>query len=95
MSTKFKKDELELHRYCVKAGYQVVGGFSKLLKHSKQTDFVSYVDLSHFTGKGYEKLGFVPIAITSPSYVYVKNDEIKSRMQCQKAQTICFSEQFR
>lgn len=82
--SRFKKGELELHRYCVKAGYQVVGGFSKLLKHSKQTDFVSYVDLSHFTGKGYEKLGFVPIAITSPSYVYVKNDEIKSRMQCQK-----------
>lgn len=92
--SRFKKDELELHRYCVKAGYQVVGGFSKLLKHSKQTDFVSYVDLSHFTGKGYEKLGFVPIAITSPSYVYVKNDEIKSRMQCQKHKLSAFLSNF-
>ncbi len=92
--SRFKKDELELHRYCVKAGYQVVGGFSKLLKHSKQTDFVSYVDLSHFTGKGYEKLGFVSIAITSPSYVYVKNDEIKSRMQCQKHKLSAFLSNF-
>ena len=82
--SRFKKEEIELHRYCVKVGYKVIGGFSKLLKHSGQTYFFSYVDLAHFDGKGYDALGFKLVKITKPSYIYVKKSVILSRIACQK-----------
>ena len=86
--SRFKKDEIELHRYCVKASYQIVGGFSKLIKYvcvnEHITKFVSYVDFSHFNGRGYKKAGFTLEYLTQPSYIYIKGSEIKSRMQCQK-----------
>lgn len=82
--SRFKKGEVELHRFCNKAGYRIVGGFSKLLKHSKQTHFFSYVDLAHFDGKGYDALGFKLIGITNPSYVYIKKDIVLNRLACQK-----------
>lgn len=82
--SRFKRGETELHRFCNKASYRIIGGFSKLLKHSKQTHFFSYVDLAHFDGKGYDALGFSLIKITSPSYVYVKKDKVLNRIACQK-----------
>lgn len=86
--SRFKKDEIEPHRYCVKANYQIVGGFSKLIKYvcvnEHITKFVSYVDFSHFNGRGYKKAGFTLEYLTQPSYIYIKGSEIKSRMQCQK-----------
>lgn len=86
--SRFKKDEIELHRYCVKSGYRITGGFSKLLKHAckeaRILNFVSYVDLAHFSGTGYETLGFKLIKITKPSYVYVKKSLVLSRIACQK-----------
>ena len=86
--SRFKKDEIELHRYCVKAGYQIVGGFSKLIKHACKTanisKFTSYIDLAHFTGRGYKKIGFVKDKVTRPSYIYLYKDKILTRMQCQK-----------
>lgn len=86
--SRFKKDEIELHRYCVKANHQIVGGFSKLIKYvcvnEHITKFVSYVDFSHFNGRGYKKAGFTLEYLTQPSYIYIKGSEIKSRMQCQK-----------
>lgn len=92
--SRFKKDEIELHRYCVKANYQVIGGFSKLIKHvcvnEHITKFVSYVDFSHFNGRGYKKAGFTLEYLTQPSYIYIKGSEIKSRMQCQKHKLSAF-----
>lgn len=92
--SRFKKDEIELHRYCVKANYQIVGGFSKLIKYvcvnEHITKFVSYVDFSHFNGRGYKKAGFTLDYLTQPSYIYVKGSEIKSRMQCQKHKLSAF-----
>ena len=86
--SRFKKGELELHRYCVKSDYQIIGGFSKLIKHSCQEnnikEFVSFIDLAHYNGKGYKKIGFTKISVTKPSYVYVKGDQILSRIYCQK-----------
>ena len=82
--SRFKKDETELHRYCVKAGYHVVGGFSKLLKHSGISKFASYIDLAHFTGKGYLSIGCKEISISAPNYVYAKNSKILTRYQAQK-----------
>lgn len=82
--SRFAKGETELHRFCVKAKYSVIGGFSKLLKHSKQNNFVSYIDIAHFTGQAYLQNGFRVIGTTKPSYVYVQNSHVLSRYQCQK-----------
>lgn len=86
--SRFKKDEIELHRYCVKSDYNIIGGFSKLIKHACRDrqikEFISYIDLAHFTGKGYKKVGFEKIGVTRPSYVYVNGETILSRQQCQK-----------
>ena len=96
--SRFKSDELELHRYCVKAGYQIIGGFSKLIKHvckeQNIEEFISYVDFAHFAGRGYKKVGFELISLTRPSYFYIKGDQIKSRMQCQKHKLSAFLKSF-
>ena len=96
--SRFKKGEIELHRYCVKAGYQIVGGFSKLIKHACKEyqikEFISYIDLAHFNGTGYKKAGFKKIEVTQPSYIYIRGDEIKSRMQCQKHKLEAFLEEY-
>ena len=96
--SRFKKGEVELHRYCVKASYQIVGGFSKLIKHACKdasiSEFISYIDLAHFSGRGYKKAGFKLVEVTSPSYIYIRGDEIKSRMQCQKHKLEAFLENF-
>ena len=82
--SRFKRDEIELHRFCSLLNTQVIGGFSKLIKHSGIRNFISYVDLAHFDGSGYTKCGFKLISRTKPSYIYFKGDEIKTRMNCQK-----------
>lgn len=82
--SRFGKDEMELHRYCVKGTYCVVGGFSKLLKHSGVKNCISFVDFAHFDGNGYECIGFKEIALTPPSYIYQKYTTIYSRFMCQK-----------
>lgn len=92
--SRFKRNEVELHRYCVKAGYQIIGGFSKLIKHACKesciSEFISYVDFSHFNGRGYKKIGFTLEYLTQPSYTYIKGVETKSRLQCQKHKLSAF-----
>ena len=95
--SRFKRNELELHRMCSKLFTNVVGGFSKLVKHAaddiKNTEHIaasielySYVDLSKFTGSGYGKSGFSYISTTKPSYFYVSgNLKHKNRLQMQKS----------
>lgn len=96
--SRYKKGETELHRYCVKAGYQIVGGFSKLIKYACKdaniTEFYSYIDLAHFSGRGYKKIGFEKVSVTSPSYIYIRGEEIKSRLQCQKHKLHAFLDYF-
>lgn len=82
--SRFKREEIELIRFCTKLGVKVVGGLSKLLAHSGVERIFSYVDLRYFDGSGYEKAGFKLIGRSSPGYVYCKNDQILSRYQCQK-----------
>lgn len=81
---RFDESEYELIRYCVKTGYQIVGGFSKLVKNSGVDKFISYIDLAHFNGKGYIASGFKFISKTQPNYVYVKDGIVLSRYQAQK-----------
>lgn len=79
-----KNKELELHRYCNKKNYQILGGFSKLIKHSGINSFNTYVDIAHFSGQAYEKTGFEIIAETEPNYKWVRGEKHLNRLQCQK-----------
>lgn len=84
--SRFKKDEIELHRMCSLLNTQIIGGFSKLCKYSKMS-FISYIDRSKFNGSGYEKVGFKVIGQTPPSYSYFYRDNLKkyNRIQFQKS----------
>lgn len=82
--SRFKKDETEVIRFCNKLNTLVVGGLSRLIKHSGEKKLISYVDLRYFDGSGYEKVGFKFVSKSSPDYFYVKGNTILSRWQCQK-----------
>lgn len=82
--SRFKKGEIEVLRFCTKKGFVVVGGLSKLIKHSGVDSLVSYIDLRYFTGNGYSKAGFRFISRSDPSYIYVRDGIVLSRFQCQK-----------
>lgn len=62
-----------LNRYCTK--YSVVGGFSKLLKYTKNMfkKIVTFADLRWSDGELYINNGFVCIDELKPDYSYVKN----------------------
>ena len=83
--SRFKDSEYELHRMCSRLGAQVVGGFSKLIKHSGINHFVSYVDRDLFTGRGYISAGFKLTGETKPGYFY-SNSRLQrvNRMTAQK-----------
>lgn len=82
--SRFKKDEIELHRFCCKLNYSIPGAFSKLIKHSNIDNFITYIDLAHFTGNGYKSLGFKEIEITEPNYKWVKGYDVLNRFATQK-----------
>lgn len=62
----------ELVRLCSKVNFKILGGFSKLLKHSCFDTLVSYVDRGTFNGKGYSNVGFKIVKENPPTYFYVK-----------------------
>ena len=84
--SRFKKDEIELHRFCCKLNYHIPGAFSKLIKHSGIDNFITYVDLAHFTGDGYKKIGFKELSVTEPNYKWISDDGtiVLNRFQTQK-----------
>jgi len=84
-----KNYKYEIHRFCSKLGYSVVGGFSKLLKYSiKQLNsrkIITYADLRHGTGNVYSLSGFHFIRYSNPNYFYITDDCTRqSRVQYQK-----------
>ncbi len=54
--------DFELLRLCTKSGFAVIGGAERLFSHFAKThpgkSIVSYCDMSKFSGKVYERLGF-------------------------------------
>ena len=82
--SRFKSGEIELHRFCCKLNYHIPGAFSKLIKHSRLNDFITYVDLAHFSGEGYKELGFKEISVTEPNYKWVKGNTTLNRFATQK-----------
>lgn len=82
--SRYKKDEYEIYRFCNKLGYSVIGGLSKLVKHSGFNDLVSYVDVSKFDGHGYLSSGFELIGETEPNYYYSNGKQTIDRISAQK-----------
>lgn len=83
-----KKYSHELLRFCNGIGINVIGGFSRLLKHViEQHDIDSiqtFADRRLFNGSSYEKLGFTFSHTTTPGYVYYKKGVVKNRQEFQK-----------
>lgn len=78
----------ELIRFASKLGFQVIGGFGKLLKYFiknfPNNSIVSYADRRYSQGKVYLKNNFKFVEVSKPNYFYVKGNEKFSRYQCQK-----------
>ena len=81
--------EYELYRLCWKSGVRVIGGAEKILKRfiaeHRPKSIVTYADISKFTGQVYKRLGFVGEKITTPSYVWVRGEEVLSREKTTKS----------
>lgn len=82
--SRFKRNEVELHRFCTRRGCLVRGGLSRLLMHSGFDEVISYVDLAHFDGSGMERCGFHQAGKSSPSWKWVKRGQILSRFQTRR-----------
>lgn len=69
-----KQAALEITRSATRAGYTVVGGFSRLLRRLStlrpDASLVTYADLRLFTGDSYVEAGFVYDRTTRPNYWY-------------------------
>lgn len=78
--------EWELIRFCVKKGYLVRGGASRLFKrfvvdHSPGS-IVSYSDTAKVTGGMYPILGFSLVNESAPGYVWWDGTTTKRRYEC-------------
>lgn len=84
---KTEDGQYELHRYCVKDGYTIIGGANKLLKHFEREynpKYIrSYSDNDYFIGGIYTRLGFKEVEQSFPRYYwYAYGNEIR-RERCQ------------
>ena len=84
---KTEEGQYELHRYCVKDGYVIVGGASKLLKKFevdyKPKYILSYSDNDVFLGGIYGILGFSYSGQSTPRYYWYLNGREIKRERCQ------------
>ena len=92
-NSRFKYDGIELHRFCNKLGYSVVGGASKLFKqftrvHLDVNEIISYADRSWSMGNLYYKIGFKYDSTTVPNYSYVVGDKRINRFKFRKTELI-------
>lgn len=87
-NSRFNKNyDFELHRYCSKLNTNVIGGFSKLLKHFRKNQngsIITYADLRYGTGDVYLKNGFTKLKPSPPNFFYIKNQKRYSRIKFQK-----------
>lgn len=85
---------IELYRLCTKKDYNVVGGFSKLMKHAKEIfkgkTIISYSDCDwcSFNSNGYEKVGFKRISVTQPNYWWCVDGIRRNRLNFTKKKLV-------
>lgn len=85
-------NRIELLRYATK--YNIVGGFSKLLKHSEDyiknhyeySKIYTYADLSLSSGNVYYKNGFNLDHVSKPSYFFVYKNKKYNRYSFRKSE---------
>ena len=88
--SRYTKNNYELVRFANKKFTNVIGGFSRLLKHiikiNNIEELISYVDIRFFDGHGYEKCGFIRVGQSKPNYFYFDKKEYRlhSRIRFQK-----------
>lgn len=78
----------ELIRFASETGYNVIGGFQKLLSHFRSTyvgSILSYCDKRYGTGKVYSLAGFEHIRTTEPGYFWTNGGKCLTRYQTQKS----------
>lgn len=71
-----------LVRYATK--YHVVGGFSKLLKHSGKQHIKTFVDYTLFDGNMYEKCGLIKTRELPPDYKYLYRNRLHHKFNFRK-----------
>lgn len=75
--------DYELSRYAGILGYNILGGFSKLLKYFERnyewTNIITYADRRWSTGNVYLKNNFVLNHISKPNYWYFDRTNVKFR----------------
>lgn len=80
-------DCYELHRYCVKNGYKIIGGAERLFKHFIKEYNPKYIKTyssnDMFDGNIYQKLGFKYIKQADLPYYWYKNGLGLPREKCQ------------
>ncbi len=84
---RYKSDMIRtLVRYSANAS--VMGGLSKILKHSGYEIVVTHSDNCMFDGKLYEHSGFQKVEVQKPDYMYVVNGKRVNKSNFQKAKII-------
>ena len=93
-TNRFKKNTLEITRFCTKLNYQVQGSFSRLFKFFLSqsipfTEIYSFADKRYFTGDINTTSGFIIKDESKPNYYYFSVKSIRtplrlSRMSFQK-----------
>lgn len=77
----------DIHRYCIRDGYKVIGGAQRILKYferSYQPKLIrSYSDNNYFTGEVYVTLGFSVTKDYTPSYYWFLHNIRLKREVCQ------------
>lgn len=70
--------DYELVRYCVREDYNIIGGFSKLLKYFQREQpnksIITYADRRYTNGNVYNRNGFKLLRIEEPDYKYISKD---------------------
>jgi len=87
---RFNKNyQYEMHRFCSKKGYQIIGGASKLFKYFIRNynpeSIITYADIRYSKGETYPKLGFELLYESKPAHWVIEEYEIRhNRMKFQK-----------
>ena len=84
-----KDNYYEIYRVCSKSGYNIQGGFSKLLKYIEKNYnpkcIITYANLDYSIGNVYMSCGFVKKTISQPTYTWVVKGKRKHRSNFMKS----------
>lgn len=88
LGSTHKENDFELHRFCTKKDYNIIGGASKLLNHFEKNNnyknIFTYAKKDYSNGKLYEKLGFTFEKECNPGYYWIENGKRKHRFNFRK-----------